>query len=215
MPDTPSTPLIGDLQAGLGEITFDSALERLLTNSPELTAAQAHVNRARQATARARAEAIPNVDFQAGVQHDNATGDEIANVQVGLPLPIWNRNQGGIRRAEAELATARNEIQRVELNLQHRLASAYRRYANARQQAAIYREQILPDAQTSLDLVTTGYRQGEFGYLTLLTSQRTYFQTNLAYLEALRELRESAVAIDGLLLTDSLTASEQRDGQNN
>jgi cobalt-zinc-cadmium efflux system outer membrane protein len=215
MPDTPSTPLTGDLKAGLGEITFESALERLLTNSPELTAAQANVNRARQATARARAEAIPNVDFQAGVQHDNATGDEIANVQVGLPLPIWNRNQGGIRRAEAELATARNEIQRVELNLQHRLASAYRRYANARQQAATYREQILPDAQTSLDLVTNGYRQGEFGYLTLLTSQRTYFQTNLAYLDALRELRESAVAIDGLLLTDSLTASEQRDGQNN
>jgi hypothetical protein len=41
-----------------------------------------------------------------------------------------------------------------------------------------------------------------------LTSHRTYFQTNLAYLESARELRESAIAIDGLLLTDSLTATE-------
>jgi cobalt-zinc-cadmium efflux system outer membrane protein len=215
MPDMQPAPLAGDLQSDVADITFASALQRLLENSPELAAAQVNVSRARQAVARARAEAVPNVDLQAGVQYDNATEDTIANVQVGLPIPVWNRNQGGIRRAEAELATARNETQRMELNLQHRLASAYQRYANARQQVTTYKEQILPDAQTSLDLVTQGYQQGEFGYLALLTSQRTYFQTNLAYLEAVRQLRESAIAIDGLLLTDSLTASEQREGQNN
>jgi hypothetical protein len=38
----------------------------------------------------------------------------------------------------------------------------------------------------------------------LLTSQRTYFQANLAYLDALRELRQSVAVIDGLLLIDSL-----------
>lgn len=42
----------------------------------------------------------------------------------------------------------------------------------------------------------------------LLTAQRTYFQTDLAYLDALRDLRTSAAAIEGNLLTDSLQTAE-------
>jgi len=66
----------------------------------------------------------------------------------------------------------------------------------------------LPDAQSSLDLVYEAYKQGEFSYLILLTAQRTYFQTNLAYLDALRQLRESTVEIDGFLLRGSLQSGD-------
>jgi cobalt-zinc-cadmium efflux system outer membrane protein len=99
----------------------------------------------------------------------------------------------------------------MELDLQSRLAAAFERYANARQQVATYTADILPDAQTSLDIVADGYRQGEFGYLTLLTAQRTYFGANLAYLRALQSLRASAVEIEGYLLTGSLGRSAFRD----
>lgn len=208
IPNMQPTTLAGDVREGLAEITFEDARQRLLSNSPELAAIQANVSRAQQSLNRARAEPIPNLDVQVGVQHDNASNYDIASVQLGAPIPIWNRNQGGIRRAQAELAAAQNDVRRAELELQQRLASTYQRYANARQQVATYTKAILPDAQASLDLVTKGYQQGEFGYLTLLTSQRTYFQTNLAYLESLRQLRESAVVIDGLLLTDSLRPEE-------
>ena len=52
--------------------------------------------------------------------------------------------------------------------------------------------------------MTAGYRQGEFNYVTLLTAQRTFFQVNLAYVEAIRDLRSATVAIEGNLLADSL-----------
>ncbi len=204
IPDMQAEQLTGDLEGGIAEVVFEEALQQLLRASPELAAAQAMVTRAQQAFARARAEPIPDLDFEAGVQHDNATGDNIAGVQIGLPIPLWNRNQGGIRRAVGELAAARHEVRRVELDLQHRLAAAYQRYANAQQQVTAYTREILPDAQASLDLVTKGLRQGEFSYLMLLTSQRTYAETNLAYLESLRQLRENSIVIEGLLLTDGL-----------
>ena len=44
------------------------------------------------------------------VQYDNATEDTVTGVRVGLPLPIWNRNQGGIRQAQAELRQAAMEF---------------------------------------------------------------------------------------------------------
>jgi len=71
------------------------------------------------------------------------------------------------------------------------------------------RHDILPDAKETLDLVHSGYVHGEFGYLELLTSQRTYFRVNLAYLESLGKLWISSVRIEGLLLSGGLESPER------
>lgn len=206
--DLKESPLAGDLNSKLPEIQFDQTFGCLKTESPELAAAHIRVDRARFALQRAFAERKPNVEIQASVQHDNATEDEIAGVQAGIPLPLWNRNQGGIHRAQAEIVAAENDISRVEQSLKRRLAKAFQRYENAKQQVKTYEVDILPDAKASLDLVTAGYKAGELGYFILLTSQRTYFQTNLSYLESLRELNRERAIIDGQLLTTSLGESE-------
>ena len=165
----------------------------------------------RRALSREYAGRVPNVDLQAGVQYDNATRDTFASVQVGVPIPIYNRNQGNIRRAQAELTAAQHEVRRVQLALQQRLAAVFEQYATAHQQVEKYTRDIMPNAEESLKLVGTGYRQGEFSYLMLLTAQRTYFQTNLAYLDALRDLRAATTALEGSLLSDSLQSTEGAD----
>ena len=204
-PHMTAVPIDGDLDTDLPNLQWEQSLSHLLSQSPELAAGQAAVQQAGWNLARAQAEPFPNVDVQAGTQYDTATEDQVVNLQVGLPVPLFNRNQGGIRRAQAEWNAARANVARIELDLQNRLAAAFERYSNARQQVEIYKSTILPNARASLDLTTLGYRQGEFAYPTLLISQRTFFQTNLTYLEALRELRQSAVAIDGMLLSGSLS----------
>jgi cobalt-zinc-cadmium efflux system outer membrane protein len=132
----------------------------------------------------------------------------VANVQVGIPVPIFDKNQGNIRAAEAEWIAACQDAKRVELDLQDQLAVAYRRYANARQQAERYRQRMIPRAERSLKLVTEGYEKGQVEYLPLLTAQQTYLQVNLSYLASLRELRASSAIIEGQLLSGSLTASQ-------
>jgi len=176
-----------------------------------LASAQAGVARAQAALSRQCAGRVPNVDLQGAVQYDNATQDTFATLQVGLPIPIYNRNQGNIRRAQAELLAAQRNVQTVRLALQQRLAVAFEQYTNARYQVDKYQHDILPNAEASLKLTNSGYRQGEYSYLSLLTAQRTFFQTNLTYLDALRDLRASATAIEGNLLSDSLQAGEASD----
>ena len=112
--------------------------------------------------------------------------------------------------ADAQLVAAERSVERVGLSLQNRLADVFRRYDNARQQVEKYASDILPSAKETLDLVTAGYQQGEFSYLNLLTAQRTYFQSNLAYLESLLELRSAKAQIEGLLLSGSLDGSGQQ-----
>jgi outer membrane protein, heavy metal efflux system len=204
VPDMTPTPLAGELQEGLSLLSWETELNRVLGESPVVAEARSGVAKSQAAVARECAQRIPNVDLQFGAQYDNATRDAIAGVQAGVPVPLFNRNQGNIRRAQAEVTAAQAEVRRVELELQQRLTVAFEQYQNARCQVEKYAGDILPNAQTSLDLVAAGYRHGEFNYVTLLTAQRTFFQVNLAYVEAIRDLRQTIVAIEGNLLSDSL-----------
>jgi len=204
VPDLDLTQVQGDVEGALPSLSWDEALRRLLTESPQVARAQAGVQRARWAVQRQCAGRVPDLDTLASVRHDTSTDSTIASVTIGMPLPVFDRNQGNIRRAQAELIDAEQEVQRLELQLYNRLATAFQRYDNARQQVERYSKNVLPTAQESLDLIVAGYHQGEFPYLTLLTAQRTYFRVNLIYLESLQALRSSTIAIEGLLLSGAL-----------
>jgi cobalt-zinc-cadmium efflux system outer membrane protein len=196
--------LEGVLDGQLPELEWGSALVRLLTNSPEVVKSHAEVERARSVLARESAGRTPNFEVAGAVLYNSASESTVASVGVAVPLQLFDRNQGNIHRAGVELAAAHQEVRRVALSLQDRLANAFKHYATARQQVERYRREILPDAKDSLDLVRQGYRHGEFGYLELLTAQRTYFQTSLAYVDALSELWVSATRIEGMLLEGGL-----------
>ena len=189
-----------------GVLQFEALKEHLLTASPEVAVAVANVERSRWALQRARVEPIPNVTVQGLVNwRDNGIGGASDGaITVGIPLPAWNRNQGGIAQAQAEVAAAERALQQVELNLQNRLAPVYERYANSRNQVAKYRSRIIPAASETLELTRRTYAAGEASYVSLLTAQRTYSQTNLNYLDALRELRSSEAELEGMLLRGSL-----------
>lgn len=207
-PDIEPTPLIGDLEIAVDKIDPDETLQRLLAESPEVAVLLTEVERARWVIDRAYAEPIPNVNVQAILnQRDNGIGGgSDGNLQVSMPIPWLNRNQGGIRQAQSELVAAERAVGQLELSLKRRLASVYQRYASARNQMLAYSkpEGILANSQATLEFVRKGYQAGEISYLDLLTAQRTYFQSNLAYVEALGELWAAVVEIEGLLLKDSL-----------
>jgi cobalt-zinc-cadmium efflux system outer membrane protein len=210
VPDFPCRPLIGDLAEGVPQLDFHATVERLLAASPELAAAAADVGRARAAVTRAQVEWLPDVNVEGVIQHDNATGSSNGNLQVSLPIPYLNRNQGGVREARANLVAAEQAVGRVQLRLQQRLATVYQRYANSRNAVDAYSQPqgILENARRTLELVHAAYEGGQLSYLEQLTAQRTNAETNLAYVEALGELWSASAEIEGLLLRDSLGAGE-------
>ena len=205
VPDMASNGLVDNLDETPPDLAWENCLLRLLSESPELARARSGVERAKCVLARAQAGRTPNIDLETAVRYNNASEYTTASVGIGIPLQLFDRNQGNIHQAHAELAAARREVRRVELQLQDRLAVTFKQYTNANLLTTQYKRQILPDARSSLELVRKGYEQGEFGYLELLTAQRTFFRANLAHIESLRELWLSAVQIEGLLLSGGLT----------
>jgi cobalt-zinc-cadmium efflux system outer membrane protein len=211
-PEMPPVPLAGDLDETDTALAWEQSIQRLLSESPEIAAAFLQVERARWAIDRAHAQAVPDVNVQGIVQHDNSTGSSNGSLLVSLPIPVLNRNQGGIRQAESELVSAEMAARRVELALHRRLAPVFERYLTSRNRVDSYRDGILRDAQESLDLTRQGYEGGELSFLNLLTAQRTYFQANLDFVDALCGMWAASTEIEGLLLTNSLEAGESSGG---
>jgi outer membrane protein, heavy metal efflux system len=180
-------------------LTWEQAWSQVQSASPELSALQIDIERARWELRYQVALRIPNVSFQGGVQDDNATGDTIAGVQIAMPLPIYNCNQGNIERVRGELATAQRAVSRLEAELQGKLAVVFREYQTALQQADRYREHMLPDADKALQLVRMAYGSGEVDYLRLLSAQQNYGRAHLAYLKTLEIVWTRRAQIEGLL----------------
>lgn len=203
-PDLPLQDVGGELTTAAPQMVWEQTLNRIQRESPELAAAAAEVEQTRWALQRASVQATPNLTLQAGAFYDYGTRDAIAALQVSLPIPIYDRNQGGIAEAHANVIAAEQAVQRMELSLQQRFAAAYQQYEQARQQASRYDNTILKKAKRNLDLNRQSYEGGDSSYLAVLTAQRSYSQARLTWLNALEQLWSATVQIEGLLLSDSL-----------
>jgi cobalt-zinc-cadmium efflux system outer membrane protein len=204
MPSMQPVRLEGDIRGELPVRELEADYEQLVSQSPEVQVAYANVERARANVRRQRAQPIPNLITQFGVAHDNATGDEIANVQIGVPLPLLNRNRGNVAAAHAEYHRAWQNVERLRLSLRVRLNEAFRNYVQARNQVERIKSEILPRAEENRELTEDAYQLGEFDFLRVLTARRTYFEANLRYVRELIQLRKANTLIDGLLLTGGL-----------
>jgi cobalt-zinc-cadmium efflux system outer membrane protein len=203
-PCLPVARLQGNLEAVAVVPDCDTTLAHLLEASPELQVARAQVTRNQLALKREQVEPIPNVQVQVSNGYDFETRNNVTSVQVGVRLPLWDKNQGNIGAARAQFAYAQAELGRVELSLRQRLARAYARYRTARAVVDSYRQHNLPEAKEAYELYLDSFRKRRAAWPQVLVAQRTYFQISVDYVQALEQLRRAEVAILGLLLVDGL-----------
>ncbi|WP_010581669.1 TolC family protein [Schlesneria paludicola] len=206
-PDMPPRPLGGALEDELQDVDWDVAWQELLNRSPQLHAAQARLASAQVQIHREQVEPIPNLQVSGGAGRDILPADQsfqMFTVSVGTNIPVWNRNQGNIMAAEGYYRAAQAEVTRLELSLRDDLADAYQRYQSARSEMEIYRDQIVPTAESNLALTQKAYEEGEFDFLRVLTARRDLFQARVNYVTALTDLRSAVIEIRGLLLTGGL-----------
>jgi outer membrane protein, heavy metal efflux system len=123
-----------------------------------------------------------------------------------VQLPIFNRNQGEVAAARAEIDRAEQEKQRIALTLRERAASAVDQYASARLMAIEYRDGMLPRARKAYDLRLQNYGQMLASYPRVLESQRKLFELHAEYIAALESVWTNGIALEGYLLTDGLEA---------
>ena len=211
-PSLRSVRLEGNLREEVPELDLPEILSTLLRESPEIKSAGAAVERARATLTRAKAEPIPDIFVRGGVGYSFEPLEAFGNiprklegfVEAGVRIPLFDRNQGNITRAQAEISHAQNEVQRLKLALRARLASVFSRYSTGLKVVQRYQNSVLPQAQSAYELYLRKFQQMAAAYPQVLIAQRTFFQVRVEYVRALVELWQNVVQIRGMLLTGGL-----------
>lgn len=201
LPEMPEAPLMGDLEAARPDYALPALRQAVLERSSELMAAQAAAAQAQELAARARAENIPDLDVQLQPLYDFSEREAQASAQVGVRIPLWNKNQGNIAAADAEALRRAAEVEAVRLKLNERLVAAFQRYSAAQAQAEQFEKRILPQAKEALRLSKVAFESGDtkFDYTSLLDAQRTLASAKLSYVQTLSEAWRAVAEVEGLL----------------
>lgn len=212
-PALPLATVAGDLEHGWPELNEEEIVAAVAKQSPAVQIADTAKSRAEALLVRAKREPIPDIQLRAGMEYNHellgsvpfATGWE-GLAEASVEIPLFNRNQGNIASASADVDRAEQEKRRVELTLEERAATVVDEYSNAKLMAIEYRDEMLPQAKKAYTLLVEKYGQMLASYPRVLDAQRKLYELQLEYIAALEGVWTNGLALQGYLLTDGLEA---------
>jgi outer membrane protein, heavy metal efflux system len=175
--------------------------------SPELALALAREGRAEAEIAVESARGSQDPTVSAGLRYFHETDEAALVVGVSIPLPLWDRNDGAVARAEAERSRLRYETEAIRRNIQREADTARSQMAIARAEVEAIDARLLPMADEALAQARQGYNAGGFSYLDVLEAQRILVEARLQRISALHSFHTARVTL--ARLTGGYTAGAQ------
>ena len=113
-----------------------------------------------------------------------------------VPLPIYNRNQGGILRAKMNIDQSRMQLADVERQAQIDIEEAIQEFEVSRRLIQELKDQIIPDAKEIL-LDTYKLREaGSVSFVEVINAQLDYNDKVKQYLDTAIRYRRSMLSIN-------------------
>lgn len=147
----------------------------------------------------AQAYRYPDITVGAGYSIQGAQGPDNPQqfgLSLGIPLPIFNRNQGGIAQGEVGVSMADAELQKALLEVENQVDVAYRMLMQSRTLVEAYQKGILDDARQTFTIVERAYERGGATILDLLDAARTARAIQLNYLESLFSYQRNVLQLE-------------------
>lgn len=188
----------GDLERIVPLPAYEQLAGRVRGN-PDLARWASEIERRRATLDAEKAKAVPDVTISAGVTRFSQFDDRAYMIGISVPLPLFDRNQGGVLEASRRLDKATDEQRAVESRLLLSLGQAYQRLAAIGKEIEILRAVLRPGAQSAFDAATRGYQLGRFGYLDVLDAQRTLAQARRQHLRALADYHRGVSELERLV----------------
>src|SRR6476660_685767 len=147
----------------------------------------------------AQAYRVPDVTVGAGYAIQGSLGPDNPQqwaLNFGLPVPLFNRNQGGIRQAEVAVQTAEADLNKVLNVVENEVEVAYRSLMHSRRLVEAYVGGVLDDARATFTIVERAYERGGATILDLLDAARTSRTIQQNYIEALFNYQRNVLQLE-------------------
>jgi cobalt-zinc-cadmium efflux system outer membrane protein len=190
----------GSIDQVAGIPSFE-AVQALVHDNPQIARWTGEMEHRLAELALERAKRIFDLTLTAGVTQYAESDDVAFSFGLSMPLPIFDRNQGGVREAGYRSAQVEQQTKNAEVRIVNALVESYEALAGARIEALALQNEVVPAAGRAFEAARDGYQQGKFGYLEVLDAQRTFSEANAGLLDALAQYHKAIAVVESLIGT--------------
>lgn len=195
---------VGTLQGVRGGLLLEAPLADAadaLEKNPELAARKAAEKAAASGVEHARSLAAPDVIV--GLSYENRTDSLLEpgqnlGIMLGLPIPIVDRNQGGVQAAQAELSRAIALREESEARVRARYSELVELVAALQANRKLYADEIVPARERDFALAEAGFAAGRLDRVGVVEASLRLSESRAELLEI--ETRLSALLLETLAL---------------
>lgn len=194
-------PDFGSASANLYDLPAVADYDQLLAalaNTPDLNRYLSDARLRDSEITLALASRNPGIEVGAGVRRLQSTKDNAFVFSVGVPLPLFNRNQGLVEEAEARKLGATANRAAAVLKARTQLYRNYRELLDRHNEVTALRERALPRMEAALEATDYAYERGRYSYLELVDAQRELLAVRDSLIEAAAAYHLTLIEIERL-----------------
>jgi cobalt-zinc-cadmium efflux system outer membrane protein len=219
LPGMPPTEVAGGVDLPLPVYDHAAVLAKALQTHTDVLTADNTILQSRFKLRLAQVQVVPDVTLNVIVQKDY-TGPPFGTVyslMAGVPVPIFDRNQGGIMQADAQLKQSLEQPHVARDDLTTRAATAFESYEDNRVLLRIYRDQVLPDQVRAYRAIYERYQKEAAppappgvpvtatpAFADVVVAQQNLATSLTTYITTLGAMWQAVADVADLLQTDDL-----------
>jgi cobalt-zinc-cadmium efflux system outer membrane protein len=179
-------------------ISTPDLIGRALAANVDLRTADQQITTEQSRLKLAHAQRVPDLTLQPGLEYFDSAypGRPGFNMQVSVPLPIFNTGSAEIKRSSALLEQLQAERDAARQRISSEIGRAALNLESARKQVEFYETKLLPDAERVRQLAVEAYTIGQTGLLSVIDATRNARDVRQAYLQALTDYQTALADLE-------------------
>lgn len=193
-----------DFNKYLKEISFDlkSFENEAIVNRPDYLSKQKDIEANELNVKWQKSLSVP--DITVGATYDQRSGafNKEANLTLGIPLPLWNKNKGNIKYAQTILEQSKVEKQNFDLQLQTEITSAWNKWDESRKNYIVIKPTVNDDFQAVYNGILSNFQKRNISLLEFTDFMESYNQAAIQVNELKKKVALSAEEFNSTINKD-------------
>ncbi|WP_051951698.1 TolC family protein [Flavobacterium sp. ASV13] len=188
----------------LKTMPFDlkSLEDQAITNRPDYLAKQKEIDANELNVKWQKSLSIPDLTLGANYDQRGGAFNKEANVTLGIPLPLWNKNKGNIKYAQTILEQSKVEKQNFELQLQTEITSAWNKWEESRKNYSVIKPTVNADFEAVYNGMLNNFQKRNVSLLEFTDFMESYNQATILVNELKKKLALSGEELNSTINKD-------------
>jgi len=170
-------------------------VEGALRHRADLEAFRTTVEATRARIDLARRDVVPNLAVEAFYGREEGT-DRLLGGEIGIRIPLFNRNRGPIAEARAAERRAVADTEAARLRVRREVVATRAQYDAFSEASSNLQQHVLGTLEDNLLLLQLSFEAGKIGWTEVLVFRREFVDIQRDYIDTLADARLAGIALD-------------------